>query len=234
MAVSKNCPGLRAARSEVLTFEDQKALVVERFDRRWSQDGTWLMRLPIEDTCQALGVSPQLRYESDGGPRIASIMDLLLGSESAREDRDTFIKAQIFFWLMAATDGHAKNFSLFLFSGGAFRLAPLYDIMSVYPLIAGQQLSVRKAKLAMALYGKNRHADLHGIQPRHWLTTAEKIRYSKELTRQYLKEMCARIDTVIENVANELPLGFPPALAEQVFEGMRNTRDVHLPAIENL
>jgi serine/threonine-protein kinase HipA len=226
--------GLQTARSEVLTFEDQKALVVERFDRKWSQDGTWLMRLPTEDTCQALGVSPQLRYESDGGPGIASIMDLLLGSESAREDRDIFIKAQILFWLLAATDGHAKNFSLFLLPGGAFRLAPLYDIMTVYPLIAGQQLPMQKARLAMALYGQNRHANLNWIQPRHWFTTAAKIRYSKELTRQYLNEMCAQIDTVIETVANGLPPGFPPALAEQVFEGMRNTRDVHLPAIENL
>jgi len=226
--------GLQTARSEILTFEDQKALVVERFDRRWSQDGTWLMRLPTEDTCQALGVSPQLRYESDGGPGMAAIMDLLLGSETAREDRDTFIKAQILFWLLAATDGHAKNFSLFLFPGGAFRLTPLYDIMTVYPLIAGQQLSTQKAKLAMVLYGKNRHANLHWIQPRHWLTTAEKIRYSKKLTRQYLNEMCAQIDTVIENVANELPPTFPQALAEHTFEGMRNARDKHLPAIKKL
>ncbi len=82
--------GLKADPSEIPTLEDQKALVVERFDCRWSQDGTWLMRLPTEDTCQALGFSPQLRYESDGGPGIASIMDLLLGSETVGEDRDAF------------------------------------------------------------------------------------------------------------------------------------------------
>ncbi len=226
--------GLPVAPSEVLIFEDQKALVVERFDRRWSQDNTWLMRLPTEDTCQALGVSPQLRYESDGGPGIAAIMELLLGSETAREDRDTFIKTQILFWLLAATDGHAKNFSLFLLPGGAFRLAPLYDIMTVHPLIAGQQLPTQKVKLAMALYGKTRHANLQWIQPRHWLTTAKRIRYSQELTLQALNDMCAQIDMVIENVANELPTDFPHDLAEQVFEGMRSARDKHVPAIKKL
>lgn len=95
---------------------------------------------------------------------------------------------------------------------------------TVYPLIAGQQIPLQKAKLAMALYGKNRHANLHWIQPRYWLTTAERIRYSKDLTMQYLNELCAQIDTVIENVANALPPTFPHALAEQVFEGMRTTR----------
>jgi len=178
--------GLPAARSEISVFEDQKVLIVERFDRKWSQDGSWLMRLPTEDACQALGVSPQLKYESDGGPGMADIMDLLLGSETARADRDLFFKTHIFFWLLAAIDGHAKNFSFFILPDGAFQLTPLYDVMTAYPVIAKGQLAVHKATLAMALHGKNRHYRLQWIQPRHWISTASNIKYSEELARRHL------------------------------------------------
>ena len=61
--------------AQLAQFGTQKALIVERFDRRWSSDKQWLMRLPQEDFCQALGVSPALKYENHGGP---SIQDLSL------------------------------------------------------------------------------------------------------------------------------------------------------------
>ncbi|GAB6058409.1 hypothetical protein JCM31598_15260 [Desulfonatronum parangueonense] len=63
--------------------------------------------------CQALGVSPALKYESDGGPGIEKIMKLLLGSSRSFEDRKAFLTTHFLFWLLAAIDGHAKNFSIF-------------------------------------------------------------------------------------------------------------------------
>ena len=72
-------------------FEDVKVLIVERFDRKLSSDKSWLMRLPQEDMCQALGISPNLKYQSDGGPGIENIMRLLLGScESNKRSRYVF------------------------------------------------------------------------------------------------------------------------------------------------
>ena len=56
--------------ARITQFDDVKTLVVERFDRRWSDNGRWLMRLPQEDLCQALGIPPGLKSESDGGPGI--------------------------------------------------------------------------------------------------------------------------------------------------------------------
>ncbi|QWA10702.1 HipA domain-containing protein [Sodalis ligni] len=50
--------GLPTALAQLAEFTGQKVLIVERFDRRWSQDKRWLMRLPQEDFCQALGVAP--------------------------------------------------------------------------------------------------------------------------------------------------------------------------------
>jgi serine/threonine-protein kinase HipA len=65
--------GLPAANCEVATFEDQKALVVERFDRRLSSDASWIVRLPQEDMCQATGRPSHLKYQADDHGRIARL-----------------------------------------------------------------------------------------------------------------------------------------------------------------
>jgi hypothetical protein len=109
----------RAARS----FKGNRVLVVERFDRVWTKDNR-LLRLPQEDCCQALSVPPTRKYEADGGPGIANVLELLKASDDPDTDRRLFLKAQIMFWLLAATDGHAKNFSIALRPGGRFRLTP--------------------------------------------------------------------------------------------------------------
>src|SRR5207244_7954816 len=127
--------GVPVADCSMETFRQQKTLVVERFDRALAKSGGWYMRLPQEDFCQATATPSALKYESDGGPGIEKIMDLLFGSEQTAEDRRDFMRAQLVFWLLAAIDGHAKNFSIFLRAGGAYRLTPRYDILSAYPML---------------------------------------------------------------------------------------------------
>ncbi|MDZ7803144.1 type II toxin-antitoxin system HipA family toxin [Thiohalophilus sp.] len=159
--------GLDAAHAEVLRLGGDPVLVVARFDRRW-QDGI-LYRLPQEDLCQAFGVPPTRKYQSDGGPGIVEVMQLLNGAIAPYEDRLRFMKAQIVFWLLAAIDGHAKNFSVFLSPGG-FYLTPLYDVMSAAPY---PELSDHKVRLAMAL-GDNNHYRVKEIMPRHFYQTGRK------------------------------------------------------------
>jgi len=168
--------GLPVANVEIGQFEDQTALSVKRFDRQLSAHKTWWQRIPQEDFCQALGLSPAHKYEADGGTGIRSIMDVLLGSENAEADRRVFFTTQILFWLMAATDGHAKNFSLHVRAGGSYRLAPLYDIFSTYP-IQGKgpnRLDAHKAKLAMAVAGRNRDYLIRDIRRWQWVALSEK------------------------------------------------------------
>ena len=111
--------GLPVAPVEICCFDDEKALAVERFDRRFAADGRWILRLPQEDFCQATGQPPHKKYEADGGPRMADCLTVLAASENSEADRRTFVCAQLAFWLLAATDGHAKNFSIFLLAGTA-------------------------------------------------------------------------------------------------------------------
>lgn len=70
----------------------------------------------------------------------------------------------------AATDGHAKNFSIHLDRGDAYRMTPLYDVLSMWPYHGDGtgQLRPRKAGLAMAVRSKNAHCLFHTIQARHW------------------------------------------------------------------
>ncbi|MDO5686860.1 MAG: HipA domain-containing protein, partial [Neisseria sp.] len=122
--------GLPAVQASILHAGEQRALCVKRFDRRLSKDGCYFLRLPHEDFCQTFGLPPSAKYENDGGIGIQRIMqERLLFSEN-KQDRRTFMATQVFFWLLAAIDGHAKNFSLSIEAQGRFRLAPLYDILS--------------------------------------------------------------------------------------------------------
>ncbi len=120
-------------------------------------DGSrWIARLLQEDFCQATGTPADLKYQSDAGPGIRDCLALLSGSNQASADKLAFVKTQLMFWLMAATDGHANNFSIFLERGGGFRLTRLYDVLSAWPIIGSglNMVSPRRAKLAMALRGK--------------------------------------------------------------------------------
>lgn len=214
--------GLPVCHADVQIFDETKALVVERFDRRMG-DG-WIMRLPQEDMCQALGCSPNIKYESDGGPGINVIMRLLLQSREAKHDREVFFKSQVLFWLLAAIDGHAKNFSVFIEPDGRFRMTPLYDIMSAHPLVANKQLQSKKIKMAMAFDGKNRHYHWCSIQPRHFVSTAESIGFNRETARGLFNEMIDKIDTVVPQVEAQLPEKFPKSIARSTFDGVLKQR----------
>ncbi|MDF6720780.1 HipA domain-containing protein, partial [Escherichia coli] len=125
--------GLNVPDAEIIKAGNVRALAVERFDRRWNAERTVLLRLPQEDMCQTFGLPSSVKYESDGGPGIARIMAFLMGSSEALKDRYDFMKFQVFQWLIGATDGHAKNFSVFIQAGGSYRLTPFYDTKGITP-----------------------------------------------------------------------------------------------------
>lgn len=219
--------GLPVARCDIAHFEAQKVLVVERFDRRLSSDGRWLMRLPQEDLCQATATPPYLKYQADGGPGIARILDILAGSENSETDRRQFFKAQVVFWLLAATDGHAKNFSLFHLPGGRYRATPLYDILSAHPVIGhgAGKVAPQKAKLAMAVRGQSNHYLIERIQPCHWLAQARSSGLTEAWANELLNELADNTGEILQKIEGELPPDFPADVAETIFHGIRRQRE---------
>ena len=212
--------GFDVAKTEMAQFGRQKVLVVERFDRRWMDGSRWIARLPQEDFCQATGTPGDLKYQSDGGPGIRACLDLLSGSSQANADKLAFVKTQLMFWLMAATDGHAKNFSIFLERGGGFRLTPLYDVLSAWPIIGNgaNRVSPRRAKLAMALRGKNVHYNLHDIHMRHWQALAKQSGAPDAL--EHMEALVMQVPYALAQMADLLPQGFPRAVFNAIRRGM--------------
>jgi serine/threonine-protein kinase HipA len=214
--------GIPIARCEIKQFEDQKTLIVERFDRILSSDKSWIIRLPQEDMCQATGTSPLHKYQSDGGPGIARIMDVLLGSNHAELDRNNFFKTQIIFWVLAATDGHAKNFSIAHLPGSHYHATPIYDVLSAHPVIGKgkNKISPHKAKLAMAVRGSTNYYHIAKIQRRHWIDQAKQCGLVAGMAEQLIEEVVESTGFVIEAVGKLLPDDFPMDLAEAIFSGM--------------
>lgn len=213
--------GLPVGDCDIATFGRHKVLVVTRFDRRLL-DNVWWARLPQEDFCQVNGLFSGQKYEEKGGPGIAAILDTLRGSERAEDDRANFLAVQLLFWILAAPDGHAKNFSLFLEPHGRFRLTPFYDLMSAWPVIGkgSRQFQWQKVKLAMAVRGKNAHYRIADIRRSHWNAVAKSNAVSSDF-EPVIRHFIDKTPAVIDSVAAQLPKDFPLPLAEAVFRGMK-------------
>lgn len=216
--------GLPVPRCAILRFGAQKVLAVERFDRQLHSSGRWLMRLPQEDFCQVLGMPSHLKYEADGGPGLLDLAKVLSRSERPREDLATLLMSQILFWALAAPDGHAKNFSIQLLAQGRYRMTPLYDVMSIWPVEGGgpNQFSRHKTKLAMALVGKNRHYLMKDIQRRHFNSTAARCFYGDN-AEGLMERLIAQTPLAIERVGARLPPEFPQRVSDAIFNGLRES-----------
>lgn len=202
--------GLNVPDAEIIKAGRVRALAVKRFDRRWNTERTVLLRLPQEDMCQTFGLPSSVKYESDGGPGIAQIMAFLMGSSEALKDRYDFMKFQVFQWLIGATDGHAKNFSVFIQAGGSYRLTPFYDIISAFPVLGGTGIHISDLKLAMGLNAsKGKKTAIDKIYPRHFLATAKVLKFPEVQMHEILSDFARMIPAALDNVKTSLPTDFP-------------------------
>ena len=212
--------GQDVAHCNIAEFGRHKVLVVERFDRRLI-DHSWWARLPQEDFCQACGIPSEQKYEERGGPGMSTILSVLRGSENAEADRKRFLSAQLLFWMLAAPDGHAKNFSVFIEANGRYKLTPLYDIMSAWPVIGdgAKNFQWQKVKLAMAVRSKNAHYRISEIQRRHWNRVAKENGLGEDF-EPTIQHFVNTVPRVIEAVSARLPENFPKSVSEPIFNGL--------------
>ncbi len=196
--------GMPTAQSKVMRFDEEIAIVIERYDRL--QNGNQIIRAHQEDICQALGVMPTKKYQNEGGPGVRDVNELLNAQSSERqEDISTFLGAIGFNWLIAGTDAHAKNYSLLITGGPRVRLAPLYDLASILPY---EEFDLHKAKLAMKIGGEY---ELLKIGLRQWQKLAQEIR--------------ADVDAVIDGLnatTEELPDAVTQATERARKDGLKN------------
>lgn len=216
--------GLPVAQADIARFGSQRVLVVERFDRRLADSGDWILRLPQEDFCQVMARSSLQKYESDGGPGLADLFERLNQSAAAAQDMRTLMASQILFWMLRAPDGHAKNFSVHLLPRGAFHLAPLYDVMSAWPVLGegGSQWSPHGLKLAMALLGKSRHNRMEQVQRRHFNSTAQKVGFG-ESAEPVIEQLLSQVPQALYQVQQHLPADFNQRVLDTVLGGLESS-----------
>ncbi|WP_313454381.1 type II toxin-antitoxin system HipA family toxin [Brevundimonas sp.] len=209
--------GFDTADVEIAVFGGKRVLIVKRFDRVRARDGR-LLRRPQEDFCQALSVPWSSKYEADGGPGVADCLALLGASDAVADDRRAFMKRIIAFWLLGATDGHAKNFSLFLHPGGGARMTPLYDVLSVQPIVDARKITLNRFRMAMAV-GDRRHYKVGSIMPRHFIQTGGRSGLDEATVRGLFAELVRDAPTAIEATRAALPRGFPGDLTDSILDG---------------
>ena len=217
LAAASNA-GLRSARTRIGVFEDQTAIVVERFDRV-EREGL-LTRVHQEDLCQAMSLHPAMKYQSDGGPspaQIAALLRSVVSRGSAADDLWAFLDSLAFNWLIAGTDAHAKNYGLLL-SGTSTRLAPLYDLASYLPYDKSQG---HKVRLAMKVGGnyRLRRTDLPGA----WEKTADELGLDRDQVVSRVLDLARRLPDAFERAGEDRSLqalrtDLPERLIELVAE----------------
>lgn len=126
--------GLETCPTRLVPTGKRRSALVMRYDRALRADGT-LARIHQEDLCQATGVPPSRKYESEGGPSFAAVYGIVQ-SHSIRVPKDplALLTWLVFSLLAGNADGHAKNVSL-VYERGGLRLAPFYDLVCtrIYP-----------------------------------------------------------------------------------------------------
>lgn len=205
--------GLDVATSRVMSFGNERAIVLERYDRHRTPDGA-IERTHQEDLCQALGVMPALKYQNEGGPAPERVVRLLRDEAASPESVHGFVDALALNWLLAGTDAHAKNYSLLL-AGDQVRLAPLYDVASALPY---GDMRVPKPKMAMQIGGEYRIAR---IEPYHWRRLADGLGLDADTVLGRIDALAAHIPGHMAAAADDpavrsLGADLPQRLVDQV------------------
>lgn len=212
--------GLDVANTSIETFGKRRVLVVERFDRRW-RGGENLLRLPQEDMCQALGVAPARKYQSQHGPSAVDVLKILQRSDSPLDDQAAFFECLVLFWLIGATDGHAKNFSIFLRPGGRYGLTPIYDVLSAQPAADEKQIPRNRYKLAMSA-GRSRKYVIGDISGHHFVETAKEAGMGPTIIDQVIRRVLDRADRAPDRALARMPDDFAAAIHDSVAAAIRS------------
>lgn len=183
---------LPVAEVELVSFGDDRALKVERFDRKLTED-TVLKRHMI-DGCQALNLPSESKYEQNFGSSKdvahiregASLHKLFKFAEQTSVPADSKQKLMdwvLFNLIIGNSDAHGKNISFYLGKNG-MTLTPFYDLVSV--VFEHQSNAEIDTHLAMAI---DDNFDIDQIKTFDLLSLSETVEFSAPLLKRRLERM---------------------------------------------
>lgn len=197
--------GFKVPNVEIITAQSgAKALAVERFDRCFGN--RTVSRRHQEDFCQIFGVPEHKKYQSENGLGISNIVDTLKFSTERMVKADDFFKFMILQYLIGATDGHIKNFSVHIEPGGHYQLTPFYDLLSAYPAVGAKGLNKRKLKLAMGLKAsKGYKYHIRKICLRHIEQTASQFGIRNDECHEIVSGFLAQFSNALSLIDKRFP-----------------------------
>lgn len=239
--------GLIVPETNLKKYDDTFVLVVRRFDRTQEYE-----RVHQEDMCQALGYPSSKKYEDPkhhepkspggkAGPTMMECLELLDNGQEPISDHRRFLSAQIFFWVIGATDGHAKNYSIQYEEAKeeGYSLAPFYDIVSKQPYVdrkknqrlrsrgrghsGGNIAKIPQLELAFSVgEGQNyqeRKFKISKIGPNDFYSMSSSEKRSR-LTEADIKSIFEnvhdKIDEALEKTSNKMPDFFPDRIEDSI------------------
>lgn len=187
--------GLDAVKAELYPTVPP-SLIVERYDREPSEEHWPAKRLHQEDFCQVFGLPPARKYEQEGGPPLARIIDMVR-AHVARPlvDVRRLFEWQAFNIVAGSSDGHGKNLSLLYTGEGEMRLAPFYDLVSTR--YYGKRVHL---DLAMGVGGR-RNPDQIGAS--EWQQLADQVGVAWRIVRELIGSVAERCEGTIQSWADE-------------------------------
>jgi serine/threonine-protein kinase HipA len=209
--------GIPVANVDYRLFDDQPAIVIERYDRYVRPDGR-VERIHQEDMCQALSVYPASKYAEQGGPATPDIIGLLRKTgQNSRENVHRFILYLFFNYLIGATDAHAKNHSLLFVAPGDVRLAPLYDVASIAPYVSLRPTQRKPVRAALSIGGENRFGKVGARSIAKMVETCrlDELDLGEQLLHGQMKAMAEMLPAAVDNV-------------------LKNAKDQQIPGMEHI
>jgi len=197
--------GFNVPNIEIIETESgAKALAVERFDRCFGEGV--VSRRHQEDFCQIFGVPELKKYQSESNQGVSKIVDVLSLSAESKANNHDFFKFLVLQYLLGATDGHLKNFSVHIDSNGCYQLTPFYDLLSAYPAIGKRGLNKRKLKLAIGLKASRGYKyHINKILFRHIEQTASQVGISKVECLEIISYFLSQFGNALSSIDKQFP-----------------------------
>jgi len=186
--------GLPTAEVEFTRFGSHPALIVKRFDRKYTSEINKVMRRHVIDGCQALNLPRDYKYERNlgderdvkhirDGASLEGLFGFCKGMSSPVESTQWLLNWQLFNLMISNYDSHGKNVSLFFDKNNA-KFTPAYDLVNIamFPQF--------KHMLAMAMGDEFEPDDIHAYQLADF---AETCAIDKKLLSRQLVSLADKI-----------------------------------------
>ncbi len=141
-----------------------------------------------------MGVVPEMKYQSEGGPDLAQCFDLVRSATRPSAPQVLRLLDYVLFnALIGNHDAHAKNIAL-LYSGKTPVLAPFYDTLStaVYPTLT--------QKMAMKIGSKYKFSE---VQARHWEQFAKDTGFTKAQAKRRILELATLLPATARKLQSD-------------------------------